>query len=135
MATTATSFEEVRSVILAMDREFSANLEAGDIVKLVDSFYAEDARVLPPNQPAVEGRAAIIELWKAFLGGGVKTLKLDTDYIELSGNIAYGQGRYSLHMEPPGGPPLDQQGKYLVVYRRDRSGAWKAAADMFSSNS
>lgn len=58
MATTATSFDEVRSIILAMDREFSANLEAGDVVKLVDSFYAEDARVLLPNQPAGERRSS-----------------------------------------------------------------------------
>lgn len=48
----------------------------------------------------------------------MKRLKLETDYVELSGNLAYALGRYGLHKEPPEGPPADQQRKYLVVYRR-----------------
>ncbi len=128
MATAVTNFDEVQSVIQAMDREFMANLEAKDVVKLVESFYAEDARLLPPNHPPVEGRKAILEMWKGFLAGGVKSLALNTTYIELSGNLAYGVGQYTLHAEG------EQQGKYIVVYRRDRSGTWRAVADMFSSN-
>ncbi len=133
MATTSTAFDDAARIIRAMDQEFSANVRARDAACLVDAFYAEDARVMPPNQPVVQGKAAIQELWKGILMSGVLSLTLDTTHIEVSGDLAYGVGTYVMTQERQGGPPGEQHGKYVVVYRR-RQGDWKAVVDMFSSN-
>lgn len=129
MATTVTGLEETARVIRAMDDEFVRNLKSGDITRLVDAFYAEDARLLPPNSPMVSGRTAILERWKAAMAAGVSGLTLNTTHIDVSGDLAYGVGNYVMRM----GDRQDN-GKYVVVYRRQSSGNWRAVADMFSSD-
>jgi ketosteroid isomerase-like protein len=133
MATTSATMEDATRAIRAIDLEFTAQVKAKDAARLVDACYAEDARVLPPNHPAVQGKAAIRELWQGLLASGVTDLALDTTHIEASGDLAYGVGAYLLHMEQAGGPRTEQQGKYCVVYRRDQ-GRWRVVADMFSPN-
>jgi ketosteroid isomerase-like protein len=115
----------LRAVVRALNEQFLRNLRAGDVDALVDSFYAEDARVLPPNKPMVEGRAAIRELWRGALGR-VGDMTLETVDVQTSGDLAYEVGRFTM-----GGAT----GKYLVVLRRQTDGSWKAAADMFSRDS
>lgn len=133
MATTSAATSEATRAIHAMDLEFMANVRAKDAARLVDAFYAEDARVLPPNHPAVQGKAAIRDLWQGVLTSGVADVALDTTHIEVSGDLAYGIGAYVMQIEPRGGPRTEQEGKYCVVYRRE-NGNWKAVADMFSAN-
>lgn len=130
MATSVTGFEESARAIRAMDVEFMHNVKGGDAAMIVNAFYAEDARVLPPNNPIVSGKAAILELWNGLMAAGLSDLKLDTTHIDVSGDLAYGVGNYVITM---GGK--QDNGKYVVVYRRQRDGSWKAVADMFSSNS
>jgi uncharacterized protein (TIGR02246 family) len=133
MATSAAGFDEAARAIRALDLEFITNVKAKDAARLVDSFYAEDARLLPPDHAPVSGKAAIREFWQAVLAGGVTAVELDTTHIEASGDLAYGVGAFVIRREPGSGP-AEYRGKYVVVYRRGRDGAWKAAADMFSGN-
>ena len=121
--------DDVAQAIRAMDTEFVANVRAGNVERLVSAFYADDARVLPPNSPPVEGKAAIIALWKTVLASGVSGLDLNTTHVEASGDLAYGVGAYHMKMGES-----ETAGKYVVVYRR-RGGQWRAVADMFSPNS
>ena len=37
-------------------------------------------------------------------------------------------------MSPPAGDPVQDIGKYIVVYRRQANGAWQAVADIFNSD-
>src|SRR5205814_3337610 len=48
------------------DAEWSKAAGAKDLDKTV-SFYADDAMVLPPNQPMVTSKDGIRNLWKGFL--------------------------------------------------------------------
>ncbi len=57
-----------------------------------------------------------------------------TTRVESSGAVAYGIGRYTLALTPPGGSPVQDVGKYVVTDRRQRDGAWKAVADVFNSD-
>jgi uncharacterized protein (TIGR02246 family) len=125
--------DEAARAIRAMDREFVANVKAKDAARLVDSFYAEDARVLPPDHAPVSGKAAIREFWQGVLASGVTGVELDTAHVEVSGDLAYGVGAFVIRREPASGS-AESRGKYVVVYRRGRDGAWKAVADMFSGN-
>ncbi|MBZ5583834.1 MAG: DUF4440 domain-containing protein [Acidobacteriia bacterium] len=107
----------------------------GDAQRLVDSFYSEDACLLPPNRDIVRGAASIVRMWKGVIAGGMKDLTLDTTEFDVHGDMAYGIGRFQMVVEPPGSRRTEQSGKYLVVYKKQPGGAWKAVADMFSPNS
>jgi hypothetical protein len=59
------SSEAVRLAIRELDANARRNIQARDPDAMVDSYYAEDARVLPPGQGEVEGKGAIREMWRA----------------------------------------------------------------------
>ena len=133
MATGATGIREVAAIIRAMDAQFMNNVKARNVDALVNGFYAEDARLLPPNQPPVEGKAAISQLWGAFLPI-LEELTLDTTFVDVSGDLAYGTGTFHMKTTPGAPMPAEDRGKYVVIYRRQSDGGWKAVVDMFSSN-
>ena len=123
---------ELLQAVRALDRRFESNLATGYVEKLVDEFYAPEARVLPPNQPAVVGREAVAKLWGAMLPA-VKRLTLDTTHAEASGDLAWGTGQYSLTLQMAPGQTITDAGKYVVVYRK-HDGEWLAVADIWNSD-
>lgn len=130
----ATVAQETAQAIRAMDEEFVRHANSGDADALVSAFYAEDAELLPPNAPAMAGQAAIRQCWNGLVSAGLKFSLLEARRIEESGNLAYASGVYELTLSPPGAGSKSDHGKYVVVYRRQASGSWKAVADIFNSS-
>jgi ketosteroid isomerase-like protein len=128
MATSAAGAEEAARQIHQLDREFERNANAGNVQALVDGFYAEDARLLPPHAPQMNGKAGIAAFWQNVIAAGASGLRLETTEIQESGNLAYGIGRYTFTMAG-----AEQEGKYVVIYRR-QDGRFLAVVDMFSPN-
>ena len=120
--------------IRQLDAEFMKAAGARNAGALVKAFYAPDAVLMPPNHPAVEGRASIQSFFQGFIDSGLTSIKLETPTIASAGDLAYGRGHYSLSMSPPGGTPVQDVGKYVVAYRRQANGAWRAVADIFNSD-
>ncbi|MGE3267757.1 MAG: DUF4440 domain-containing protein [Chloroflexota bacterium] len=129
----ATHLTDLRGEARALDDAFVACANAGDMAGLVEAYYAEDARLLPPHHPMVEGKAAILEFWKG-LGPAVIEVGLDTPVVESSGDLGYGVGTATLVLRGPDGQPVHDTAKYLLTYRRQADGAWKVIADMWSPN-
>jgi uncharacterized protein (TIGR02246 family) len=98
------------------------------------SFYAEDASFMPPNGPAAHGgpaiRKAIEDLFAAGLILSIETSKL---VAASSGDLAYSQGRYTATLNNAQGKPVEDTGKFVLVFRK-RDGAWKIVADIFNSD-
>ena len=97
-------------------------------------YYADDAIVLPPNQDAVSGKAQIEALWTGLLNSGVQEISLMTDRVEQSSDLAYEVGRYSMTVKPTQGEPITDRGKYVVGWRRQPDGKWKATVDIFNTS-
>lgn len=116
-----------------MDEEFVRNAHAKDADKLVAAFYAPDAQVFATQQPVVTGHAAIRELFKGLLSA-LQRVSLNTTKIEASGDLAYGSGIYEMTLAGPGGKTTQDRGKYVVVYKRQPDGAWRAVADIFNTS-
>jgi ketosteroid isomerase-like protein len=89
---------------------------------------------MPPNHPLVSGKAAIQAFLQGLMDAGATAIRLDTQRIAATGDLAWGRGAYTLSMTPPGGAPVVDTGKYVVCYRRQPGGAWRAAADIFNSD-
>lgn len=123
---------EMAVTVRRMDEGMIRNVNARDADRLVSSFYAEDAVLLPPNSPAIAGQGAIREWFAGALAGGLR-LALNTTRVEASGDIAYGIGCFEMTIGPEGDTKADS-GKYVIIYRRQADGSWKAVVDIFNSN-
>jgi uncharacterized protein (TIGR02246 family) len=123
------------AAIRATDSAFVTAAAAGDAAG-VASIYLPDARVLPPNAPAVQGRDAIQKLWGGLLDAYQVKFDVSADEVEGRGDLAYARGHYTLDGTPKakGVPPLHDQGKFLEILRRQPDGTWRYAVDMYSSD-
>ena len=117
-----------------MDAEFMRNVAAKDAEQLTKDFYAEEAQLLLPHQRPVVGQPAIQEVFEALFGDGLRDLVLQTTKVEVSGDLAYGIGIYKMTLTVASGAETQDEGKYVVIYRRQQSGTWRAVADIINSN-
>src|SRR5262245_35312235 len=120
--------------IYQLDAEFMKAATAKNAAALVKAFYAPDAVLMPPNHGLVEGRQKIAGFLQGLIDGGLTGIKLETLTVASAGDLAYGQGRYTLNLSPPSSPPVQDVGKYVVVYRRQANGSWRAVSDIFNSD-
>jgi uncharacterized protein (TIGR02246 family) len=109
--------------------EFEAAFKAKDAAK-VAAFYAEDAVMMPPNEPSVKGRTAIQAHYANQFKQGFTNLDLNPTESAVSGQQAFDVGTSSIVL-PDG---RTENGKYLVVYKRVGAD-WKLAYDIFNSDS
>ena len=112
------------------DAEWSKVAAAKDLDKTV-SFYADDAMVLPPNQPMVTSKTGIRDLWKGFFDG-LTDISWKTSRVEMakSGDMGCLIGTYAMTMKDGS----KDTGKYCEVWKKQADGKWKVVTDMFSSD-
>jgi ketosteroid isomerase-like protein len=129
MSTATPAPNDAVSAIRALEAEFQRHANANDAAALTEAFYTDDAQLLPPNAPQVNGKPAIRDFWKAFLAVGVSDVVLETGNASSSGDLAYGVGKYGFTAAG-----ARHSGKYVVVYRRQSNGSYRAVADACNSN-
>lgn len=113
--------------IRAVSDSFATLVRARDWEAL-SQLYTEDAVLMPPYQPAVNGRAAIRD-WGASLPP-VTDLSFALTAIEGRGDLAYVRGRYFMTME---GMATDT-GKFIEIRERGADGMWRLSGDIFNSD-
>jgi len=123
---------DAEPVIRKMNQEFGSAARAGNVDALL-AYYADDAVLMPPGAPAMNGRAAIRAFWSAFLGAGTVDVTLTTDRVIQSGDLAVENGHFDLTITPKSGAPIHDKGKYAVAFRKS-GGDWKIVSDIFNSD-
>jgi ketosteroid isomerase-like protein len=104
-----------------------------DLDAYVKLYYAEDARVLPPNHAAVTGREAIAALYRS--SGPIQEYKLTILAIDGRNDLAYVHSAYQITTTPPGAAePVGDRGKGVEIWKKRRDGTWKVALDVFNSD-
>jgi ketosteroid isomerase-like protein len=119
-----------RSAVDSLNQAFQGAV-AGRDSNLLATFYADDARLLPPNAPMLQGRDAIRGFWAQFISDtsfSVSIQSMDV-LVANSGDMAVDVGSYSSRM--PGG--TQDTGKYVTVMRKVGD-EWKIAIDTFNSD-
>lgn len=110
----------------------AAAQDAGAIAKL----YTVDGVEMPPNAPAAKGRPAIEAYHKSFaqqfMVHGITLTATDT---QVHGDTAVDIGTYtqSLMSQKTGGM-TDDKGKYIVLMKKDPSGAWLLTHAIYNSD-
>lgn len=130
-ADTATvGVEDERAAIDAANARFVERIGAGDVPGAM-SVYTDDAMILPPDHPPVEGRPSIEEFWAGAVQSlGIASVDLESVELEIVGDTAYEVGRYSIH----GAEGALDGGSYLVVWRRSGDGTWRWHRDIWNGD-
>lgn len=121
-----------RKAIEANAKTFVEEFGKGNAAAIAQ-MYAADAQVLPPNSAIVEGRANIQAFWKGAMDAGLKLTSLTPTTITPAGNLVIETGKYVSTMPGAGGATVTEEGKYVVVWRREGR-KWKIIRDIFNSD-
>jgi ketosteroid isomerase-like protein len=117
-----------------LDDDWSKAAVAKDIER-VASFYAEDAIAYPPNAPMAAGKAAAKKIWASYFSDPSFAISWKTDHAEIAGDLGYTSGTYENSFKGPDGKTVQAKGKYVVVWRKQKDGGWKAIHDIWNADS
>ena len=129
----ARAMETEAQTIRALSARWLRAADSRDAAR-VAPFYTEDGAFLVPNVPLARGRAAVQAVWSQLLAAPNLELAWATSSVDVAqaGDMAYEIGSYRLGMDGPAGR-IDDEGKYVVVWRKAEQG-WQVAADIFNSS-
>ena len=100
----------------------------------VANLYAEDAVLMPPNMPAVSGRAAIKTVLSQMIAeahaGKMSMKNTNTTGSDVSGDMGWISGAFSIADST--GATIDS-GKYVTVHHRV-NGSWLYVRDIWNSD-
>jgi len=125
--------EKVHKAIEESNLKFGEAARQGDAAALA-ALYTEDATLLPPNSEMIKGREGIEAVWSAVIQMGAKDAVLTTVDVYGSGDLAYEVGNYVLTIQPEGQEPIEDKGKYVVVWKQIADGSWKMHVDIWNSS-
>ncbi|MCH7567303.1 MAG: SgcJ/EcaC family oxidoreductase [Nitrospirae bacterium] len=123
--------EADRAAIEATSKAFVEGVNAKDWAA-VAATYTEDAALMPPNGPSVEGRANIQAFVEAF--PPISDFNFEIIEVEGQGDMAYVRGTYTMTITPEGGDPITDTGKYIEIRKKQADGSWKVQVDCFNAD-
>ena len=127
--------DDVRAAIAAIDRQFMEDANRGDAAAGA-AAYTDDAIVMPPNHPPLEGKQAIEQyLAKMAPQFHDSSFQLAILEVDIQGDTTIVRGTYSADITMPGvDSPMTDQGKTLQVWKKQADGSWKIHRDTWNSN-
>jgi len=129
----AVAADKVRAAVDRGNQAFLAAYAAHDSAKLA-SLYAPNAAAFPPGADRANGRAAIQKVWQGFMDAGVTNVSVRTVDLSSSGGFAYETGEYALDVPGKDGKLAHAVGKYVVVWKRSKSGHWQLYRDIWNDS-
>jgi ketosteroid isomerase-like protein len=109
----------------------SASFEGKDIDRIV-SYWSDDAHVLQPGLPPIDGKSAI----RAFVTASLKIpgFKIhwvsDKPVLSPDGKMAYMLGNVETTAPGANGTLQSTHGRAVTVWRRDADGVWHCVVDI-----
>ena len=123
---------EVRQAIEAINKQWEDAVKRGDAAAIA-ALYTEEARVLPQDGPTLVGREAIQNFQQSYIDAGFNDFRLTTLEVGVVRDLAYEIGEYALTIQPEEGEAIRDQGKYVVVWKRE-NGEWKLDVNIWNSS-
>ncbi len=127
--------EAERASLMQVSRDW-ARAAADRDVDLIVSFWADDAVVLPPDQPTVAGKKAIREYIRQSLAmpGFSITWEPEQAFIAAGGRLGYMVERNRVTFLDESGKLRTQGGKAVTVWAKNFLDKWKRAVDIWNDN-
>jgi uncharacterized protein (TIGR02246 family) len=126
---------QVRKTIEEMSQKAAKEMVAGTMDTTLAS-YTDDAVSLPNFSPMLKGKKAIREYSENMMKAGLKFTKVNftTIDVQVSGNMAFEIGSYTMTLEVPPMGAMSDEGKYLTVYEQGKDGKWRIKAETWNTN-
>ena len=103
--------------------------------KSASQLWTDDGRMMPPNLPTVQGRAAIHAHFADLFTRRQFRYTLSNSELQVSGDIAVERVEYHVIVSSnDDGSTAEDSGKGLHVYQRDSGGRWLLSADIWNSD-
>ena len=118
--------------LLQRDAEWAQAATQGTDLDRILSYWADDAVVMEPGQPAYVGKAAI----RAYVASSLQTPGFRIHWVSSNpvfspdGNMAYMPGSDELTMTGPNGAPVTVHMQGVSIWRRNPRGEWYCVVDI-----
>ena len=118
--------------LLRRDAEWADLASAGKDVEKVVSYWSDDALLIFPGQPILEGKAAI----RAYVSASFKIPGFKIHWVSekpafsTDGKVAYMRGTDELTVPGPNGTPIALHLRGISVWRIDSDGEWRCVVDI-----
>ncbi|PYX89078.1 MAG: hypothetical protein DMG68_06220 [Acidobacteria bacterium] len=122
---------DVGSTIRDIAQDFATAFNTGNYDQCAAQF-APDGYFMPPHHQTVQGNKAIERSFREFADEGYQDLRLESQRVDSSGDMAVEIGRYTVSIRQANGSMVVDRGKYLNAWRR--FGVWLRIADCWSSD-
>jgi uncharacterized protein (TIGR02246 family) len=120
--------------LLRRDAEWADLAAAGKDVDKVVSYWSDDAIVIFPGQPEIEGKAAI----RAYVTECFNTPGFKIHWVSQKpafspdSKMAYMRGSDEATVPGPDGRPMTLHSRGVSIWRLDSDGQWRCVADVSS---
>ncbi len=119
--------------LMQISRDWSDLVATGDLDAIM-AGWADDAVMMPPGLPALEGKAAIrgyVEAAAQIPGFQISWEPVSV-HVASGGDMAYMIERNVTVVNDSLGNPVTTYGKVVTVWRKDAAGSWKNVVDMWN---
>jgi uncharacterized protein (TIGR02246 family) len=113
--------------------EFAAAFNSNNAAA-VAAGYTDDAVLMFPDQPAIEGKQAIQAALEDYFKQNAAKITHTPLETQVAGDWAYERGNITETVTPKSGKTVEKSLKYLVILKRQADGSWKVHLDMDNSN-
>jgi ketosteroid isomerase-like protein len=118
------------AAIRAAEDALAEALEAPDRTAWVD-FYTEDAIFVGPGMPAIEGRAALLDVAREI---DISSMEITADSTIGAGDFAATVGHGNWVSGPKGSDAPTLRRRFLMVWRREHDGRWRIARELLNED-
>ena len=127
----AADLSSAESAIRTASDDWGKAMSARDVEKTI-SFYSEDGSYFPNRHPVIRRKDDLRKFWAQLFAKPGPGFTCDTTRVEVarSGELAYETGTCELTTTGSNGKQSTEKQKYVVVWKKQSDGAWKAAADI-----
>jgi ketosteroid isomerase-like protein len=118
--------------LLRRDTEWADLASAGKDVEKIVSYWSDDAVLIFPGQPLLEGKAAI----RAYVAESLNIPGFRIHWVSErpvfspDGKLAYMRGKDELTAPGPNGAPVTVHLRGISIWRLDADGQWRCVVDM-----
>jgi len=118
--------------LLRRDAEWADFASAGKDVEKIVSYWSDDAVLIFPGQPVLEGKTAI----RAYVTESLKTPGFKIHWVSEKpvfspdGKLAYMRGKDELTVPGPSGAPVTVHLRGISIWRLDADGQWRCVVDI-----
>ena len=116
-----------------LQKQVDAAIIGGDTDRYL-SMLSDDAVLMPPDGPPIVGKAQI-RAWSKEMS---KRLRIQTyapvdEEVVVAGDWAFRRSGF-VWTAVLDGQPINDSGKFIIIYKRENDGAWRVARDIWNGN-